>query len=145
MRNVTVYTDGALRRYKTFIVGAWAFYMYNTDAGFSHAEIEEYQGITNNQMETKAVTQAVLAAPDHAMIDLYTDSQYVVLGINRNFVSKTNKSYWHDLKQALTIKHSQIKVHHVMGHQDNVGNNIADLSMRAMLDELVAKRKSLKK
>jgi hypothetical protein len=32
-----------------------------------------------------------------------------------------------------------------MGHQDNVGNNIADLSMRAMLDELVAKRKSLKK
>ena len=86
-----------------------------------------------------------ITIPVYVAYNSAVDSQYVVLGINRNFVSKTNKSYWRDLKQALTIKHSQIKVHHVMGHQDNVGNNIADLSMRAMLDELVAKRKNHKK
>lgn len=134
-----IYTDGALRRYPTFLVGAWCYYIIGKKKSLIRAQIEDYKGITNNRMEMQAVIEA-LKATNEQNITLYTDSQYVVLGLKRNCYSKTNVDLWNQMKTVTQGKN--IKVVHVMGHQDNVGNNIVDLTMRNMLDPLVKELKN---
>lgn len=138
----TLYTDGALRRYKTFTLGAWGYVLFNNTACQVAAQVQDYAGVTNNQMETRAVSEALKLVPNNSTINLYTDSQYVINGFKNNFNLKSNKSFWQELKNIIQAKNLKVSYTHVYGHTGIKGNTAADLTMRKMLDKIVKAKKA---
>lgn len=144
MTKIIVYTDGALRQYPDFKLGAWCYYAFDQSGIQVKARIvdeKEDSGATNNRMEVKAVIEACKIAPKNAIFELHADSKYVLLGLNRNCISKTNKDLWTELGDLIRTKHLIVKSYHVYGHQGHTGNEVADQTMRAMLDQVIKKRK----
>lgn len=88
---------------------------------------------TNNRMELKALIEAlkVIKKPNQD-IEIYTDSKYIVDGINKwltNWISKDfegikNSDLWKELYNLL--KNHKIKVNWVKAHHDNEDNNLCD-------------------
>ena len=131
---VIIYTDGACKGNPGR--GGWgAVLSYNgTERELSGGEINT----TNNRMEMTAVIRALqqLKKPN-CSIDIYTDSQYVIRGINewlpawrkKNFRKKDGKpvlnvDLWQQLEEA-AAQH-KIQWHWVRGHNGNPGNERAD-------------------
>lgn len=141
MKNITIYTDGALRRYSDFKLGAWCYYMYDSNGIDVKARIEDSGEVTNNRMEVQAVIEAFKQVNNNMHVHLYADSQYVLYGLARDCVSKSNQDLWHELADLITTKHLSVKTTHVYGHQGHIGNEVADKTMRVMLDQVIKKRK----
>lgn len=141
MKNITIYTDGALRRYSDFKLGAWCYYMYDENGIDVKARIEDGDEVTNNRMEVQAVIEAFKRVADNTNVHLYADSQYVLYGLARDCVSKSNPDLWRQLADLIKNKHLSVKTTHVYGHQGITGNEVADKTMRAMLDQVIKKRK----
>jgi ribonuclease HI len=87
---------------------------------------------TNNKMELLAVIKALEALKEPCIINLYSDSTYVLKGIEewldswikRDFKNVKNKEMWqklHNLK-----KNHIIKVHWIKGHSGHRENEICD-------------------
>jgi len=83
---------------------------------------------TNNKMELKAVIEALKALKEPCEIELYSDSTYVLKGINewinnwikKEFKNVKNKKLWQeflDVKQNHKISTHWIKAH--SGHKEN--------------------------
>ena len=92
---------------------------------------------TNNQMELMAVIGGLKALTKPCMIELYTDSKYVLDGYTKwlegwkkrgwkksNKKPVLNKEYWIELDE-LGSKHV-IKWHWVKGHSGHIENEIVD-------------------
>lgn len=135
---IEIYTDGALRR-RQKLIGAWCYFILMPDTSLTKAKVETASTITNNRMELTAVINAFKACPPNSQITLYTDSQYVVYGIN-NGNTKTNTDLWTTYTKVITNLKLDVTVKHVYGHQDDIGNNVVDLTMRHMID-LILKQK----
>lgn len=143
MKHVEIYTDGACRGNPG--PGGWgALLRYN-----GH-ERELWGGeaeTTNNRMELTAAIEALRALNRPCRVDLYTDSQYVRMGITdwlagwkrrgwKNAAKKPVKNQ--DLWQALdaeTGRH-QIRWHWVKGHSGHPENERADELANRGIDEL---------
>ena len=133
MSGVVIYTDGACKGNPG--PGGWGALLR-----FGERERELFGGeplTTNNRMELTAVIRALEALNRACEIDLYTDSQYVKLGIEtwihgwkRNGWKTSdrkpvkNAELWREL-EALTHRHV-IRWHWVKGHADTEGNVRAD-------------------
>jgi ribonuclease HI len=92
---------------------------------------------TNNQMEMTAVIKALSFFDEKATINLFTDSNYVINGINswiHNWIKKgwktssnspvKNVELWKEIN-ALNKFHA-VKWIWVKGHSGNTGNDLAD-------------------
>lgn len=142
-KKVIIYTDGACSGNPG--KGGWGAIMMYGDT-----KKEIYGGkelTTNNQMELRAVIEALRSLKRSCEIELYTDSSYVKDGITKwihgwkqngwRTASKKpvkNEELWRELDEE--IKRHQIDWHWVKGHAGNEYNEIADELARKGISEL---------
>lgn len=133
MTPVEIYTDGACRGNPG--PGGWGAILRT-----GSVEKELYGGeqdTTNNRMELTAAIQALTALTRPCRVNLYTDSQYVRLGITEwleNWKLKgwktagrkpvKNRDLWQELDHQ-TTRH-QVHWIWVKGHSGDAGNERAD-------------------
>ena len=133
MKTVNIYTDGACKGNPG--VGGWgALIEYgNTRKEYFGGELNT----TNNQMELKAAIEGLKALKEPCIVNLTTDSKYVMQGITswidtwkkNNWKSSSkkdvkNKDLWVELDKYVEIHN--VKWLWVKGHSGHEQNEIAD-------------------
>ena len=134
MKTVKIYTDGACSGNPG--PGGWAAILSYGDkrreiSGGEHAT-------TNNRMELTAVIRALELLKEPCIVELYSDSKYVVDALEKRWVYGWKARGWikSDRKPALNVdlwetllplveKH-EMHYHWVKGHADNPKNNRCD-------------------
>ena len=130
---INIYTDGACSGNPG--KGGWGAYI---EAENSVEELSGYENsTTNNRMELTAVIKSLEYIQNPVEINIFTDSKYVMDGINtwiKNWKKNNwktsnkkpvkNKDLWEKL-DSLTIN-QKIKWTWVKGHNGNIGNEKAD-------------------
>ncbi len=140
MLNVTIYTDGACKGNPG--PGGYGAVMI---CGERRVELSGgYRLTTNNRMELQGLLQALLELVEPCKLQVYTDSQYLLGGFQKNWVKGwkrngwltsakdpvLNRDLWMKLDELLS-KH-EVEYHWVRGHASNVENNRCDeLAVRA--------------
>jgi len=137
---VTIYTDGACSGNPG--PGGWGAILV---AGGKERELSGGEALTtNNRMELTAAIRALEALRRPSAVDLYTDSQYVQLGISewikgwkaRGWTTASrqpvkNEDLWRRLDE-LRAGH-EIRWHWVKGHAtDPLNNRVDALAVAAM-------------
>ena len=79
---------------------------------------------TNNEMELKAVVEAVRMAPKGYPIEVRTDSKYVVDGFRSESLLKSNRTLWKELEELCAGR--DVNVNWVKGHAGDSDNERAD-------------------
>lgn len=130
--SVIIYTDGSANNVYD---GGWAASIYWQDQAL-HLTGNELN-TTNNRMELLAVIEALSALIVPCNVELYSDSKYVLTGIE-GYVYTWEKNGWRsssgtpvanvDLWQRLLplLKIHNLSCFWVHGHQGNVRNEIVD-------------------
>ena len=144
MEKIVIYTDGGCRGNPgTGGWGVWLRYK-DHDKKLKGAELNT----TNNKMELTASIRALQALKSRDItVDLYTDSKYVIRGINEwieawkakdwktaNKKPVKNVDLWKQL-DTLNQKFS-VNWYWVKGHSDDPGNDMADLLANQAMDEI---------
>ncbi len=134
MKTITLYTDGACSGNPG--PGGWG-------------AILEYQGhekelsggednTTNNRMELTAVIRGLQALKEPCVVELYSDSKYVIDALEKGWAYGWQKNGWRkaDKKPALNpdlweqllklVSQHELHYHWVKGHADNPKNNRCD-------------------
>ena len=134
MKTVEIYTDGACSGNPG--PGGWgAILRYNgTEKELSGGE----EQTTNNRMELTGVISALSALKESCIVELYSDSKYVIDALEKGWAVSWRQKSWKkaDKKPALnpdlwekllelTEKH-EMRYHWVKGHADNEFNNRCD-------------------
>lgn len=143
MKALEIYTDGACRGNPG--TGGWGVYLL-----YKNEKKEFYGGklnTTNNQMELTAAIEGLKVLKEPCKVKLYTDSKYVMDGIN-SWIANWKKNNWKtaskkDVKNkdlwieldAETCKH-EIEWIWVKGHSGNIGNEKADALANMGIDNL---------
>lgn len=142
---VIIYTDGACRGNPG--PGGWGVFMryQENDKTLKGFDPET----TNNRMELMAAIKGLASLKRACEIELYTDSKYVMQGIN-DWITNWKKNGWKtaarkpvknaDLWQQLdaqTVQHS-IDWHWVKGHSGVEGNEMADQLANEAIDQAMA-------
>ena len=134
MKTVTLYTDGACSGNPG--PGGWgAILEYNgTQKELSGAE----ESTTNNRMELTAVIEGLKALKESCIVELYSDSKYVIDGLSKGWAVSWQKNGWRkaDKKPALNpdlwqlllelVSRHELHYHWVKGHAENPMNNRCD-------------------
>ena len=134
MKTVTLYTDGACSGNPG--PGGWGAILeyMGHEKELSGGE----ESTTNNRMELTAVIRGLSAIKEPCIVELYSDSKYVIDGLEKGWAASWKKKGWSksDKKPAsnpdlwdqlleLTGKH-QMRYHWVKGHAENPKNNRCD-------------------
>jgi ribonuclease HI len=140
-KHIIIHTDGACKGNPG--IGGWAATLEYRGV------VKEISGVvehtTNNQMELRAVIEALKALKEPCKIELYTDSQYVQKGMLewiktwkiKNWKNVKNVELWQEL-DSLASKHN-ISWHWVRGHSGHDGNERVDeLANLAIKDYLIS-------
>lgn len=133
--HVLLFTDGACSGNPG--PGGWAFILRHPA---SDSEIERAGGdpsTTNNRMELTAVIEGLAALKSPSRVDVYSDSQYVLKGLNewmdtwiakgwKNAAKKPvkNRDLWEKLDAARKVH--TLDYHWVKGHSDHPENERCD-------------------
>lgn len=149
--NVHLFTDGACSGNPG--PGGWAYILKHPATGretsASGAELET----TNNRMELMAVIEGLTALKTPSLVDLTSDSQYVLKGLKEWMAAwkargwKTadkkpvkNQDLWLRLDQLRTGH--QIRFHWIRGHSEHPENEKCDRMAVAAREELVRATRS---
>ena len=143
MKTVNIYTDGACRGNPG--VGGWGALIE-----YENHNKEIFGGeklTTNNQMELMAAIQGLKALSEKCIVNLTTDSKYVMDGINswiKNWKMNSwknsqkqnvkNKDLWIQLDK-LNEQHD-VRWHWVKGHSGHPQNELADQLANKGIDSL---------
>ena len=134
MKTVTLYTDGACSGNPG--PGGWGAILeyMGHEKELSGGE----ESTTNNRMELTAVIRGLEALKESCVVELYSDSKYVIDGLQKGWAEGWRSRGWvkSDKKPALnpdlwerlldlTAKH-QLRYHWVKGHAENEKNNRCD-------------------
>ena len=134
MKTVEIYTDGACSGNPG--PGGWgAILRYKeTEKELSGGAADT----TNNRMELTAVIEALALLKEPCVVELYSDSKYVIDGLSKGWAKSWQKRGWikSDKKPALnpdlwerllalTDRH-EMHYHWVKGHAENEKNNRCD-------------------
>ena len=138
MKQIEIYTDGACSGNPG--PGGWgAILRFRTTQKVYEKELSGGEAnTTNNRMEMTALLQALRQLKEPCAIDLYSDSQYVINGLEKGWAKgwkargwkkadkkpALNPDLWDQLL-ALTDIHS-LRYHWVKGHAENEFNNRCD-------------------
>ncbi|WP_341763594.1 ribonuclease HI [Candidatus Tisiphia endosymbiont of Beris chalybata] len=130
---VIIYTDGACSGNPG--PGGWGALLQFDKI---YKEIFGYEiNTTNNRMEMTAAIKALQALKKSCHVELYTDSQYLQLGITK-WINKWIKNKWykdnkHPIKNADLWQelYTEVNKHNIIwnwvkGHANNKGNETAD-------------------
>ena len=130
MKQVTIYTDGACSGNPG--PGGWgAVLLYGTH----RKEISGGEAATtNNRMELTAVIAALSLLKEPCIVELYSDSKYVIDALEKGWARGWKKRGWvkSDKKPALNpdlwqlVDRHQLHYHWVKGHAENPENNRCD-------------------
>ena len=134
MKHVTIYTDGACSGNPG--PGGWgAILEYK---GHEREMSGGEASTTNNRMELTAVIRGLQALKESCVVELYSDSKYVIDGLSKGWAAGWQKKGWvkADKKPALnpdlweillelTGRH-EMHYHWVKGHAENPKNNRCD-------------------
>lgn len=139
---IIIYTDGGCRHNPG--IGGWGAFL-----SYGNKQKKIYgceKKTTNNRMELTAVIEALkLIKSNKIPIAIYSDSKYVLNGIN-NWLANWKQKNWRtaqkkpvknaDLWQTLDslVQNQQINWHWVKGHSGNTGNEIADALTNVAMD-----------
>ena len=134
MKQVTIYTDGACSGNPG--PGGWgAILMYGAHKKeLSGGEAET----TNNRMELTAVIQALSLLKEPCIVELWSDSKYVIDGLSKGWAKgwkakgwvksdkkpALNPDLWDELLRLESIH--TLHYHWVKGHAENEFNNRCD-------------------
>lgn len=133
--HVQLFTDGACSGNPG--PGGWAFLLRHPNSGKERSDSGYETNTTNNRMELSAVIQALSALKTPTTVDLYSDSKYVLDGLN-SWIHNWKKNGWKtankkpvkndDLwKQLDTLRQTHtIKFHWVKGHAGHPENELVD-------------------
>jgi len=144
MEKIIIYTDGGCRGNPG--IGGWGVWLRYKDHDKKLKGAEH--NTTNNKMELTASIKALETLKSNDIsVDLYTDSKYVIHGINewidnwklKNWKNSKNKTVknielWKRLDE-LNQKFS-INWHWVKGHSDDPGNDMADSLANQAMDAI---------
>jgi ribonuclease HI len=144
MDKIIIYTDGGCRGNPG--IGGWGVWLRYGDHDKKLKGSEK--DTTNNRMELTAAIKALEAIKSSTIdIDLYTDSKYVMSGINEwikgwklrgwktaNKKPVKNVDLWQQLDEVNT-KHN-VHWYWVKGHSGDIGNDIADELANQAMDKL---------
>ena len=125
MKTVILYTDGACSGNPG--PGGWgAILSYN---GHEKELSGGEANTTNNRMELTAVIKGLQALKEPCIVELYSDSKYVIDALEKGWIKSDKKpalnpDLWETLLQ-LTMKH-EVHYHWVKGHATNPKNNRCD-------------------
>ena len=134
MKQVTIYTDGACSGNPG--PGGWGAILE-----FNGVEKELSGGesnTTNNRMELTAVIEALSILKEPCIVELWSDSKYVIDGLEKGWAKSWRKRGWvkSDKKPALNPdlwgrlldleEIHTLHYHWVKGHADNPLNNRCD-------------------
>jgi ribonuclease HI len=144
MNGIQIYTDGACRGNPG--PGGWGA-LITTAAGDQELSGAE-NATTNNRMELTAAIMALREVPAGSTVDLYTDSKYVMDGLNewrpawkkRGWKTADkkpvkNQDLWQELDEA-NARHT-VRWHWVKGHAGNDGNERVDRLANKAIDILL--------
>jgi ribonuclease HI len=89
------------------------------------------ENLTNNIAELTAILTALEAIKSKELpINIYTDSQYAIGVLSKNFNAKANVELIGNIKRKLS-EFPNLKFHWIRGHNGNSGNEIADFLANA--------------
>ena len=142
MDKILIYTDGGCRGNPG--IGGWGVWLRHKGAEKKLNGSEK--DTTNNRMELMAAIKALEALKsDKIGVDLYTDSKYVMNGINEWIIGWKKKNWktankkpvknvdlWKELDK-LNQKYA-VNWHWVKGHSGDKGNDMADLLANQAMD-----------
>ena len=134
MKTVTLYTDGACSGNPG--PGGWGAILeyMGHKRELSGGEL----GTTNNRMELTAVIEGLKALKEPCIVELYSDSKYVIDALQKGWAVGWRKRGWikSDKKPALNpdlwevllnlADYHELHYHWVKGHADNPMNNRCD-------------------
>ena len=134
MKTVTIYTDGACSGNPG--PGGWgAILLY----GKNKKELSGGEGsTTNNRMELTAVIQALRCLKEPCVVELWSDSKYVIDALEKGWAAGWRKRGWikADKKPTLNpdlweqllnlLEVHELRCHWVKGHAENAFNNRCD-------------------
>ena len=146
-QELDIYTDGACRGNPG--PGGWGALLIS---GRKERELSGAEAATtNNRMELLAVIEALRALKRRVRARVFTDSQYVQLGITtwlKDWKARgwrtaarqpvKNQDLWEQL-DALAAGH-ELEWHWVKGHAGNAGNERCDQLANAAIDALLGVR-----
>ncbi|MCL4198715.1 MAG: ribonuclease HI [Phycisphaerales bacterium] len=133
---VELFTDGACSGNPG--PGGWAFILRHPASGTEREHSGGERSTTNNRMELMAAIEGLRAIKKPSIVDLFSDSQYVVRGLNE-WVAGWKKQGWTrgkkrepvqnvDLWQDLDdLRHRHtVRLHWVRGHSEHPENERCD-------------------
>ena len=144
MTEVFAYTDGACSGNPG--PGGWAYILRHRASDSEREDSGGEARTTNNRMELMAVIRGLSALTRESSVDVYSDSQYVLNGLDswmdgwkkKGWVTASkspvkNKDLW-QLLDELRGKHT-LSYHWIRGHNNHPENERADRLAVAARDE----------
>ena len=134
MKTFTLYTDGACSGNPG--PGGWGAILCYGEHELSLSGGEAHT--TNNRMELTAVIEGLKKLKEPCIVELYSDSKYVIDALSKGWAWGWKKKGWvkSDKKPALNpdlwdvllalVQTHEVHYHWVKGHADNVYNNRCD-------------------
>ena len=136
-QDFVIYTDGSCLRNPDG-PGGWAVVACNVATGEVTELCDGNPSTTNNRMELTAVIEALRLLKEPCIVELYSDSRYVIDALEKRWVYGWKQRGWvkSDKKPALNvdlweqllslIAGHEMHYHWVKGHAENEYNNRCD-------------------
>lgn len=126
MKHLKIWTDGSYRG--SVNVGGIGVVIVDDDDNIIERISEGFEDTTNNKMEIMAIHKCLEYIKDNPadMADVYTDSQYCVGILTKQWKIQKNIYEWIQLRKLLDSLSCKITFHHVKGHDSDLYNMLAD-------------------
>ncbi len=141
---VELFTDGACSGNPG--PGGWAYLLRHPASGTERTGSGGERETTNNRMELKAVIEGLRGIKRSSVVHLYSDSQYVLKGLNE-WMPQWKRNGWRrgkkrepvmnvDLWQVLDAEAARhdLHFHWVKGHNDHPENEMCDAMAVAAME-----------